>query len=61
LALIASEVGPHGQHFGEHAVSVRFAADGQAVCSSNTSAMQLTMVWFQCPECDADAHQYKRC
>jgi hypothetical protein len=53
LALVASKAGPHGQHFGERAVSVCFAADVQVVCSSKTSAVQLTMVWFQCPECDA--------
>ena len=58
LAFIVSEVGPHGQCFGEHAVSVRFATGVQVECSANASAMQLTMVWFR-PECDA--HQYKRC
>lgn len=59
LALVASEVGPRVRHFGERAVSVRFAADVLVVCSSSTTAMQLTMVWFQCPECDA--HRYEKC
>ena len=47
LALVASEVGLHNWHFGERTVSVRFAIDVQLVCSSNTSVIQLTVVWFQ--------------
>jgi hypothetical protein len=59
LALVTSEAGPRGRHFGERAVSVRFAADVHVVCSSKTSAVQPTMVWFQCSECDA--HRYEKC